>query len=383
MADSELAARTPPGRGVSSTVGSGRDGILSGWRGARARSAGRRPLLQTVRTDSPFIGLHEELFHRSEEMRAVERLVHKAADADATILIQGETGVGKGLVAKALHDLSSRATKPWVKVNCASLSSELLESELFGHEKGAFTGAADRKPGRFELASGGTLFLDEIGDLALSLQPKLLHVLQDNEFFRLGGRELIKVDVRVVAATNKDVQTMLANGLFREDLYHRLNVINVRIPPLRKRKEEILSLVEFFYETFAHQFYRQPAPLSRATLDLLLAYSWPGNVRELENLIKRYVVLEDEGMLREEIELRLQLEQPQAIVATVAGEAVDGAAGLREIGRKAAQKAERAAITEILDRVHWNRAEAARQLRISYKALLYKIREMNLGGKAP
>lgn len=330
-----------------------------------------------------FFRQYEQLFRRSDKMRAVERIVVEVADTNATVLIQGETGVGKELVAKAIHYLSSRFDKPWLKVNCASLPPDLLESELFGHEKGAFTGASSRKPGRFELANGGTLFLDEIGEMPLSLQSKILHVLQDNEFFRVGGRELISVDVRILAATNKNIQTMVANGLFREDLYYRLNVVNIFVPPLRERREEIPSLVEHFRAQFNQQYNRRRAELSPDIMELFWAYSWPGNIRELENLIRRFVVLGDEGHLREELQVRLKVTSPQPVL--VPPPIMDGTKsleGLRDIARRAASEAEKAAIKEVLDRVQWNRAAAARLLKISYKTLLSKINQGGFGQRS-
>ena len=334
-----------------------------------------------------FWGEYDQVFRRSEKMRVIEKLVVQVADTNATVLIQGETGVGKERVAKAIHYLSDRAAKPWLKVNCASLPRDLLESELFGHEKGAFTGAALRKPGRFELANGGTLLLDEIGEMPIDLQSKILHVLQDNEFFRVGGRELISVDVRIIAATNKNIQTMVASGSFREDLYYRLNVVTIFVPPLRERREEIPFLVEDFREKFSRQFSRRTGELSMDTLQLLRAYSWPGNVRELENLIKRYVVLGDEGQLRDELQVRLRVtsHQPSTSPPAMEGNGVETGlridAGLREIGRRAAREAERSAIREVLDRVQWNRAETARLLKISYKTLLYKLEQGGFGNK--
>ncbi len=329
-----------------------------------------------------FFRQYEQLFRRSDKMRALERVVVEVADTNATILIQGETGVGKELVAKATHYLSGRFDKPWLKVNCASLPPELLESELFGHEKGAFTGATSRKPGRFELANGGTLLLDEIGEMPQSLQSKILHVLQDNEFFRVGGRELISVDVRILAATNKNIQTMVANGLFREDLYYRLNVVNIFVPPLRERREEIPSLVEHFRAQFNRQYNRRRAELLPDIMELFWAYSWPGNVRELENLIRRFVVLGDDGHLREELQVRLKVTSPQSALVPLLMDGTKGPESLRDIARRAASEAEKAAIQEVLDHVQWNRAAAARLLKISYKTMLSKINQGGFGGRS-
>jgi transcriptional regulator with GAF, ATPase, and Fis domain len=322
------------------------------------------------------------VFRHSTKMRDLERIVTQVAGTTATLLIQGETGVGKELIAKACHYLSDRARQPFVKLNCAALPAELLESELFGHEKGAFTGAAERKPGRFELASGGTLLLDEIGEMPLTLQAKLLHVLQDNEFFRVGGRELISVDVRIIAATNRDLAGMVASGRFREDLYYRLNVVSLVVPPLRERREEIPFLVDYLCKRFSAQFKRPTPSLSAETLSLLLAYPWPGNVRELENLVKRWVALQDEAPLRIELEQRSRLIEG-AGSETVARRKPAQRAGLdlKAIGRRAARDAEVAIVRETLEQVQWNRAEAARLLNVSYKTLLHKMREANIVGR--
>ena len=334
------------------------------------------------------------LFRNSERMRAVENIVRRAADTNATILLQGESGTGKEMVAKAIHYISQRRDKPFLKVNCASLPGELLESELFGHEKGAFTGAHRRKPGKFELAHRGTFLLDEIGEMPLGLQAKLLHVLQDGKFFRVGGSELIDTDVRLVAATNKDLASVMAAGLFREDLYYRLNVVTIAVPPLRERREEIPLLVEHFLKKFGRQYDRETPNISPETMRLLQEYTWPGNVRELENMIKRLVVLQNDGLLHEEIALRRGRGWPASqsglAVATppappqpqVSPTNFEASLGLKEIAKRAALAAEKAVLKEVLDRVRWNRAEASRLLKISYKALLYKITAAGLDAKS-
>jgi len=334
------------------------------------------------------------LFRNSERMRAVENLVRRAADTNATILLQGESGTGKEMVAKAIHYISQRRDKPFLKVNCASLPGELLESELFGHEKGAFTGAHRRKPGKFELAHRGTFLLDEIGEMPLGLQAKLLHVLQDGKFFRVGGSELIDTDVRLVAATNKDLASVMAAGLFREDLYYRLNVVTIAVPPLRERRDEIPLLVEHFLKKFARQYDRETPNISPETMRLLQEYTWPGNVRELENMIKRLVVLQNDGLLHEEIALRRERGWPASryglVVATSPAPPqpqdsptnFEASLGLKEIAKRAALAAEKAVLKEVLDRVRWNRAEASRLLKISYKALLYKITAAGLDAKS-
>jgi two-component system response regulator AtoC len=317
-------------------------------------------------------------------MRAVEDIVRRAADTNTTILLQGESGTGKEMVANAIHHISDRRDKPFLKINCASLPGELLESELFGHEKGAFTGAHRRKPGKFELASRGTFLLDEIGEMVLGLQAKLLHVLQDGAFFRLGGSELIKTDARVIAATNRDLASVMAKGAFREDLYYRLNVVAISIPPLRERREEIPFLVEHFVEKSCRQYNRAAPNISPETMRLLKEYNWPGNVRELENMIKRAVVLQSEALIPEEIAARRQQPLPSRLVRGQSESAPPLASssvpemGLKDVAKQAALAAEKIVIKEVLEQVRWNRAEAARLLKISYKAMLYKIRAAGL-----
>src|SRR5438093_2538501 len=241
------------------------------------------------------------LFGNSEKMVEVRDLIHQVSDTDVTVLIRGESGTGKELVARALHASSLRRDKPFVKVNCAALPTELLESELFGFEKGAFTGAIQHKPGKFEFANHGTMFLDEIGDMSFPLQAKLLQVLQDGEFARLGGKHDVKVDVRVIAATNRDLEHMVANAQFREDLFFRLNVVSINLPPLRDRREEVPILTEYFLKKYSVQYNKPCSEISQETMRLFMDYDWPGNVRELENLIKRAVVLGSEAPIRKEI----------------------------------------------------------------------------------
>jgi transcriptional regulator with GAF, ATPase, and Fis domain len=307
-------------------------------------------------------------------MRAIGTVIENVADTDATVLIRGESGVGKDLVARAIHAASSRRGGPFVKVNCAAIPQGLLESEFFGHEKGAFTGAYRRKPGQFEYANRGTIYLDELGDLPLALQAKLLHVLQDFRFSRVGGHQLVEVDTRVVAATNRDLEAAMARGEFREDLYYRLNVVEIKVPPLRERREEIPALASRFLARFNSQYGRQKQ-LMPETLARLTEYPWLGNVRELENVIRRLVVLGDGEQAIEALVTRGRnghnghFPAPQPAV-------VEG--GLKEIGRRGAREAERKALLEVLDRVSWNRAEAARILRVSYKTLLTKISECGL-----
>jgi two-component system response regulator AtoC len=354
----------------------------------------------------------------SPAMRQVALIIEQVADSDVTVLIRGESGVGKELVARAIHQRSTRRSKPFVKVNCAALPAELLESELFGHEKGAFTGAATTRIGKFEQAHFGTIFLDEIGEMKPPLQAKLLHVLQDAEFTKLGSNKKINVDVRVVAATNRDLEQMMLRGDFREDLYYRLKVIEAAVPPLRERRDEIVSLAEFFIAKYSQRYNRPVRPLSDELRNQFLAYEWPGNVRELENMIKRFVILQDEQLvMRELTKPRLVATPSPATAASMptdwtpappayhsappvqaappasdedAGEddAVDIAPAaappsqdgrrLAEVAREAALTAERAVISDTLRQVHWNRRKAAQILGVSYKTLLNKIKETGI-----
>ena len=333
-----------------------------------------------IPTDAPvsYQTTYAPMLGHSPPMRAVRRSIEQVADTDATVLILGESGVGKEIVAKAVHAASPRRARPFVKVNCAALPSELLESELFGHEKGAFTGAYRRKMGKFELAHGGTICLDEIGDMPIALQAKLLHILQDHEFTRVGGSAVLRVDVRVIAATNRNLESAVRNGQFREDLYYRLKVVTIQVPPLRERKEEIPVLARTFVRRFNEENHRH-VTLSPESLRLLGEYSWPGNIRELENMMKRVVVLESEELLREELHGLMSDPEPEAEPAP----APVAIMTLRELAQRASIDAQRLAIRDVLERVHWNRAEAARVLHISYKTLLYKIDQCGLGRKRP
>jgi transcriptional regulator with PAS, ATPase and Fis domain len=308
------------------------------------------------------------VFGRSPQMRAVWTIVEHIADTDAAVLLRGESGVGKDLVARAIHARSVRHHGPFVRVNCAAIPSGLLESELFGYEKGAFTGATQRKLGRFEHANHGTIYLDEIGELSPELQAKLLHVLQDLRFSRVGGHTVVTVDARVIAATNRDLEKAMARLQFREDLYYRLNVVELRIPPLRERREEIAALAAWFLDRFNAQYGRQKR-LSPETLALLSEHPWRGNVRELENTLRRMVVLADG---EQQFATLVANGRGRCAPLSPAGE------GLREIGRRAAREAERIALAEVLERVRGNRLAASRILRVSYKTMLNKIAEHGL-----
>src|SRR5918992_405166 len=261
----------------------------------------------------------------SPAMRQVALIIEQVADSDVTVLIRGESGVGKELVARAIHQRSARKHKPFVKVNCAALPAELLESELFGHEKGAFTGAAATRIGKFEQAHFGTIFLDEIGEMKPPLQAKLLHVLQDAEFTKLGSNKKINVDLRVVAATNRDLEAMMLRGEFREDLYYRLKVIEVTVPPLRERRAEIVHLSEFFITRYARRYNRPVRHLSEELQRLFQSYEWPGNIRELENMIKRIVILQDEQLVIREMQRNMQ--RAAAVVMAAGARAPGGGGG--------------------------------------------------------
>jgi two-component system response regulator AtoC len=357
-------------------------------------------------------------------MQPVMTMVERVADNDVSVLLRGESGVGKEVIAREIHRRSPRRAAPFVKVNCAALPADLLESELFGHERGAFTGAASTRVGKFEFAQHGTIMLDEIGEMPQALQAKILHVLQDREFTKLGSNRSVEVDVRVIAATNRDLEKMMQQGTFREDLYYRLQVIEVHIPPLRERREEIPQLIEFFLLKFASVYHRPPLRPSLVLQEALLSYEWPGNIRELENMMKRLVVLQDETLILAELQrLRTnranQLEQerehaapvavapaavsipisrpaapvippPAPVYAPPAGAAANdtnsaplpamGADGvnLQELARHAAMGAEKEAIQHALERFRWNRRKTAEYLQVSYKTLLNKMKECGI-----
>ena len=357
------------------------------------------------------------LFGSGERMAEVCDLIERVSDTDVTVLIRGESGTGKELVAHALHERSLRRDKPFVKVNCAALPTELLESELFGFEKGAFTGAIQQKPGKFEFANHGTMFLDEIGDMSGPLQAKLLQVLQDGEFSRLGGKHDVQVDVRVITATNRDLESDVAAGQFREDLYFRLNVVTISLPPLRERRDEVPFLAHHFLKKYAVQYNKPVSEISAELSQHFMEYEWPGNVRQLENMIKRMLVLGSEAPILAELRqpassfaikssASIPRSSPTSHVAATpvnysvvplaiggspaqsseiaaipaAAVPVDASVGvsLKDIARAAAREAERELILRMLTRTRWNRKEAAEILGVSYKALLYKIKENGL-----
>jgi two-component system response regulator AtoC len=318
-------------------------------------------------------GHADDLVCINPKMLQIRNLIMQIADTDATVLICGESGSGKELVAKAVHRHSQRADRRFVRVNCAALPAELLESELFGYEKGAFTGALRDKPGKFELADRGTIFLDEIGEMSPHLQAKLLHVLQNGEFSKLGGKREITVDARVVAATNKNLERAIADGTFREDLYYRLYVVKIDVPPLRERKEEIPVLSEVFLKQFLSQYRRtEPSCVPERLKTLLQDYHWPGNVRELENMMRRWVILQDEKYLIAELTHR-------AVESESAPQALQGEpVSLREARRQRSAEVERDMILKVLMANHWSIKKTSEHLKVSYRGLQYKIKEYGL-----
>ena len=345
--------------------------------GEEARATGL-PSRRARRDDDPAARVQQELgLWVSPRMQEVREVIAETALIDVTVLITGETGTGKELAARAVHCLSARRHGPFVKVNYAAVARDLLESELFGHERGAFTGAHQLKVGKFESADHGTIFLDEIGDLHPALQAKLLHVLEDGQFSRVGARSNIKVDVRIVAASNQDLERAVATGEFREDLFYRLNVIRVTVPPLRKRPEEIPLLANYFVERYARLFQRAQFTLPPETVHRLTRHSFPGNVRELENMVKRMIVLRDPDLTRTHFPALTANGDDQR----AAKRATMPATSLKHISRKAAQAAEREVILKTLEETHWNRRRAAKLLNISYRSILYKIKDAGLNGK--
>jgi two-component system response regulator AtoC len=364
-------------------------------------------------------------------MRPVMDMVERIADSDVDVLIRGESGVGKDVIARELHRRSDRRSKGFVKVNCAALPADLLESELFGHERGAFTGAGTTRVGKFEYAQHGTIMLDEIGEMPAALQAKILHVLQDRQFTRLGSNRPIDVDVRILAATNRNLESMMRAGTFREDLYYRLQVIELRVPALRERREEIPAFIEFFLSKYARVYRRPPLRPSAMLLEALVTHSWPGNIRELENMMKRFVVLREEELILSELahirrvtaNNEAPVHSPAMPAPVYAAAPVEAAApppaavpsppaahaptpepvaaaprseplrdareiesatiDLQSLARTAAMRAEREAIEQALARFRWNRRKTAEYLSVSYKTLLNKIKECGITESSP
>jgi DNA-binding NtrC family response regulator len=309
----------------------------------------------------------------SQRMKAIESQCRLLARADIPIMVLGESGSGKEVIALYIHKMSSRRERGFLKVNCAAIPADLLESELFGYEQGAFTGASKSKPGKFEICNHGTIFLDEIGEMPAILQAKLLQVLQDGTFSRLGGRSSVKMDVRVIAATNIDIKAAMAKKTFREDLYYRLNGFTLRLPPLRERREEIPVFARYFMRRVSEKFGHEPLPITPTLMEAFMAHSWPGNLRELENTIKRYLVLNDEDAIISEWNLS---HQPASVMSEA--DEIETGTGLKGLVRNLKGGAEAVAIARVLEVNGWNRKAAAASLKISYKALLYKIKQYNL-----
>ena len=338
----------------------------------RAENQSLREVVEHLTEDLTFLAA-------SPQMVKIRQQILQIAPVDVPVFIHGESGVGKEVVARMMHLRSLRASQPFIKVNCAALPSELLESELFGYEQGAFTGAIRSKPGKFELANKGTIFLDEIAEMSPQLQAKFLHVLQDQQYSRLGGRALVQVDVRVLAATNVNVKEAIQSGRFREDLYYRLNVFSIHVPPLRERTREIPLLFRHFLEKYSEKFGKAAPDPSKYLLDAAINYPWPGNLRELENFVKRYVILEDdESSFRELLEMASSRQR-----SSPRDEPPVREQGLKALVRGLKDEAEMEAIADALEKTNWSRKEAARMLGISYKALLYKMRQFKLDAGKP
>ncbi|KPJ53999.1 hypothetical protein AMJ39_02210 [candidate division TA06 bacterium DG_24] len=343
------------------------------------RKALTRELAQ-LRTEIGIRSIDESIIGDSPGIRQVKRTIEQVADSGLTVLIRGESGTGKELAARALHSMSRRATKPFIKVNCAALPGELLEAELFGYERGAFTSAYHTKPGRFEYAHRGSIFLDEIAEVPIALQSKLLQVLEHREFMRLGGKKTIRVDVRIVASTNRNLQQEMARRRFREDLYYRINEVMIEIPPLRERREDVPLLVGHFLRVYGDQYGKEIQFPSKETMDTLVAHTWPGNVRELESLMKKMIVFGTEEIIAESL-----MPEPFRHSGGSAEEEPhrptrqqELSLSLKEVSRRAAVEAEIPLIREALRRTNWNRTRAARLLGISYRSLLDKIKEYGI-----
>jgi two-component system response regulator AtoC len=316
------------------------------------------------------------LFGQTEEMQRIQRTVERVASIRVPVLIRGESGSGKEVLANHLHSIAPWHDKPCVKVNCAAIPGTLLESELFGYEKGSFTGAYHSRPGKFEMAHGGTMVLDEIADIDSSLQAKLLQVLQDGCFSRIGDLEERRADVRIISISNRDIEAEIQRGTFREDLFYRINVVNLQIPPLRRRLEDLPILVEHFQRYYGERYDRKAQPMPSSVIERFLQHHWPGNIRELENYVKRYVILDSAESILEELEERGR------------GPVVGGFQlppitdfSLKKFSKQASRQAEHYLILEALKQTRWNRKRAAHLLGISYRALLYKIKEAGLPPK--
>lgn len=340
------------------------------WEGAPAREP--RPAQSEEEEAEKWI------FH-SSPMREIRKTARQVADLPVKVLLFGESGVGKDVLAHYIHSISHRSGKPFIKVNCAALPSELIESELFGHEKGAFTGAHATQKGKLELAHGGTIFLDEIGDFSLATQAKLLQALEDNEFMRLGGAKPIQINARIIVATNRDLEAAVREGKFRRDLYYRLFVVNITIPPLRERSEAIVPLVRSFLRHYRAEFHTEIPEPDPGLMKLFQSYHWPGNVRELQNLVKKYAIFQDSAAIAAELRSKMNATPADEFPAD-AGDGTPGPSemSLKDASRRASQAAERRLILRTLEQTNWNRKKAAELLKISYKAFRYKLKDIGL-----
>jgi len=359
---------------------------------AISKSIEKRKLLAEITSLKKKLRIDElkgEFIFTSPKMQKIKDVIEQVADTDVSVLIDGESGTGKELIARSLHFRSNLRDKPFVKVNCAALPHELLESELFGYDRGAFTGAYKSKAGKFELANNGTIFLDEIGEIDLAIQSKLLQVLQEGSFSRLGGKQDVRVNVRVIAATNRDLKKAVEEGRFREDIYYRLNVVNIHLPPLSERPEDIQYLFEYFLETYNEKYAKHISVDKEKIYPLLISYPWPGNIRELKNLVKRIVILgnvEDlECYLTHVSTAQMEFRQEVKEVSSRGQAAkehhdadITTIIPLKDVAKEAAVKAEREMILRALQGTNWNKKKAADLLQISYKALLYKIKECGI-----
>lgn len=338
---------------------------LSNYHGSQARALG------VSSAGSSKLPPEEVIFGTTPALATIRERIRKVAPTDIPILITGESGTGKDAIAHLIHHYSQVTTRPFVQLNCAAIPSTLLESELFGYEKGAFTGAAGAKPGRVEMANSGTLFLDEIGELDPGVQAKLLQLLQDGTFSRIGGQEDKKVNDRFIFATNRDLEEEILAGNFREDLYYRINVVTIHMAPLRERVEDIPMLVQYFLQKYNEKHNCRTGPLSEAAIRRMQEYHWPGNIRQLENLVKRYAVLGTEDSILSEL-----IEHDSDVFKFTIPPS--GQVSLKEITRQAVRQVERKVILKVVEANGWNRKRAAKLLNISYRALLYKLKEVGV-----
>jgi two-component system response regulator AtoC len=316
------------------------------------------------------------IFGQTQEMQVIRRKLEMVSKTNVAVLVQGESGTGKELIARLIHGTSERTVGELVKVSCPAIPQGLIETELFGYEKGAFTGAHSTKRGRLEQAHGGTLFLDEVGSLDIGVQSKLLQVLQDGSFMRVGGHETRTIQTRVVSVANRDLRDQVADGSFRLDFLYRINAVTIQLPPLRRRAEDIPQLVDYLVAHHAHIFRVSPAPLSRNALRLMMKYDWPGNIRQLDNLVRSYVLMGSEDALVSEL-----IEEKKSSSEAVAEVDVSEPISLKVVTRKATHELERQIILKVLKAHNWNRQKTAKWLKISYRSLLYKLNEV--GAQSP